>query len=372
MGELIDSYLNQNITHHERIKMAITAYFFLHLWKYHIETLSNFYPSYISISRNFLAMQTFNIMISLVESLVLLIKIHQDYYKDIPLLPWKYGTESCEHIFNISCQFCSDFNYLEIIQIVTKINQYLRSVKSDDLIFRKEKKMREGYDFNEYEEINLIGDNLECLHYWPSDTEIDNAIKVGYEKAVHLAKYLEMIAIPNNAHYFAIYKRFSTLQLEDFWDDNPKFKYTDDEVVNNNSINIFQSINCAISKLSNQESQEEPDPSDSDIASSLKKNYGTCQVIVKHIKKLPNVLWYPNHHKDFDYLLDDGLLNIEYFLNSRQYHDAYSNRKLECKNILLKNHNSKIDGEFDINKASGLVSYLTKNDSIFNKSRENQ
>ncbi|PKK77632.1 hypothetical protein RhiirC2_652996 [Rhizophagus irregularis] len=167
-------------------------------------------------------MQTFNIMISLVESLVLLIKIHRDYYKNILLLPWKYGTESCEHIFGISCQFCADFNYLEIVQMIPKINQYLRSVKSDDLTFKKEKKVSIiyfliifilqlhdlfilGYDFNEYGEINLIDDNLECLRYWPSDTEIDNAIKVGYEKAVHLAKYLEMTAIPHDAHYFAIY-----------------------------------------------------------------------------------------------------------------------------------------------------------------------
>ncbi|PKC13786.1 hypothetical protein RhiirA5_259362, partial [Rhizophagus irregularis] len=62
-----------------------------------------------------------------------LIKIHRDYYKNIPLLPWKHGTESCEHIFGISQQFRSDFNYLEILQMVPKINQYLRSVQSDNL-----------------------------------------------------------------------------------------------------------------------------------------------------------------------------------------------------------------------------------------------
>ncbi|RGB23054.1 hypothetical protein C1646_822277 [Rhizophagus diaphanus] len=88
---------------------------------YHIETLSDLYSSYISISKNFLAMQTFNITINLVESLVLLIKIHRDYYKNIPLLPWKYGTKSCEHIFGISQQFHSDFNYLEILQMSMSI-----------------------------------------------------------------------------------------------------------------------------------------------------------------------------------------------------------------------------------------------------------
>ncbi|CAG8804421.1 2341_t:CDS:2, partial [Gigaspora rosea] len=109
MGELIDSYLNRNITHYERIEMVMTTYFFLHLWKYHVETLSTIYPSYISVFKNFLSMQTFNIMISLVEFLVLLVKIHRDYYEDIHLLPWKH----------------------EILQIVPKIGQYFRTVQSD-------------------------------------------------------------------------------------------------------------------------------------------------------------------------------------------------------------------------------------------------
>lgn len=74
-----------------------------------------------------------------------------------------------------------------------------------------------GYNFNEYEEINLSDNNIECLRYWPSDVEIDNAISTGYERAIHLARYLEMTAIPNDAHYFNIHKRFLTSQLEDFW-----------------------------------------------------------------------------------------------------------------------------------------------------------
>ncbi|PKC16096.1 hypothetical protein RhiirA5_257139, partial [Rhizophagus irregularis] len=36
MGELIDSYLNREIIPLERIKMSMTAFFFLQLWKKHI------------------------------------------------------------------------------------------------------------------------------------------------------------------------------------------------------------------------------------------------------------------------------------------------------------------------------------------------
>ncbi|RIA99884.1 hypothetical protein C2G38_1994957, partial [Gigaspora rosea] len=147
-GELIDSYLNRHITHQERVEMAMTAYFFLHLWKYHTETLRAVTSySYISISKNFLAMQTFNIMISLVKSLVLLIKIHRDYYENIPLLPWKHGTESCEHIFEVAHQFRSDFTFLEILQMVPKISQYFRSIQSEHLLFRKKK---------QYVKVNII------------------------------------------------------------------------------------------------------------------------------------------------------------------------------------------------------------------------
>ncbi|PKY40763.1 hypothetical protein RhiirA4_454203 [Rhizophagus irregularis] len=159
------------------------------------------------------------------------------------------------------------------------------------------------------------------------------------------AKYLEITVIPYDAHYFAIHKRLPILQLEDFWDDNPKFRYTDDdEEINNDNLNISQSINCAVSKLSNQESQEESNSSNLDISSLLKKNYGTCQIIVEHIRYFMN----------FDYLLNNGLLNIEHFLNLRQHHDVYLNRKLKRKNILLKNYNNKTDSEFDINKAKNL------------------
>ncbi|CAB4434860.1 unnamed protein product [Rhizophagus irregularis] len=261
MGELLDSYLNQNITHNERIEMAMTAYFFLHLWKYHIETLNNLYPSYVSISKNFLATQTFNIMISLVESLVLLIKIHRDYYK---IFLYYYG--------NMAFESC--------------------------------------YDFNEYDEIDLLGDNLKCLRYWPSDTEIDNAIGISYKKAIHLARYLGMT-------------------LENSWDSNDDSN--DDNEFNDDSLSISQ----------------------------------------KQIQKLPDVLWYANYSDEYNYTLDNGSLNVEYFLNLRQQH-SYSNRKLERKRVLENNDENCILNELNINKASSLVSYLSKNDFQSVKSRENR
>ncbi|CAB4402243.1 unnamed protein product [Rhizophagus irregularis] len=77
--EMIDSYLNRDIAPLERIRMVMTGYFFLHLWRIHIEFLSQKYPHFISLRQNFLANQSFAILTSLCESIVLLVKAHHCY-----------------------------------------------------------------------------------------------------------------------------------------------------------------------------------------------------------------------------------------------------------------------------------------------------
>ncbi|CAG8842283.1 45789_t:CDS:1, partial [Gigaspora margarita] len=73
-----------------------------------------------------------------------------------------------------------------------------------------------GYDFNEHKEITFLDNNHKCLYYWPSNIEIDDTINTSYKRAIHLARHLKMTSIPNDAYYFNIYKKYPTLQLEDF------------------------------------------------------------------------------------------------------------------------------------------------------------
>lgn len=141
---MIDSYLNRTITPIERIRMVMTGYFFLHLWRFHINTLARKYPDFINIHRNFLADQTFVILSSLGESMVLLVKAHREYYPHIPLLPWLHGTEPCEHFFGMARQINSDFDFAEIIQMLPKIMQYSKALRSEKLVFEKEKSVRQG------------------------------------------------------------------------------------------------------------------------------------------------------------------------------------------------------------------------------------
>jgi hypothetical protein len=143
----LDSYLNREISHFERIKMATRAYFFLHLWRFHIETIAHLYPDHVSLAHNFLAPQSFNIFTSLAESLLLLIKIHREFYSTYPLLPWKHGTEACEHFFGIARQLHNDFKYNDILNLVPKITHYTKSIKAGNIALNKEKTVREGMFF---------------------------------------------------------------------------------------------------------------------------------------------------------------------------------------------------------------------------------
>jgi len=113
--ELMDSYLNYDIAPIECIQMTITAYFFLHLWKIHIKTLIQKYSDFITLQINFLVNQSFAIFILLAESIVLLVKAHREFYSQIPLLLWIYGSELCEYFFGIACQINADFDFTELI-----------------------------------------------------------------------------------------------------------------------------------------------------------------------------------------------------------------------------------------------------------------
>ena len=119
------------------------GFFFLHLWQFHIKTLAHKYPDFININQNFLASQTFSILTSLSQSIVLLVKAHREYYSQVPLILWMHGTEPCEHFFGIARQINPDFDFAEIIQMLPKISQYTKALRNKNLSFEKGKSVCE-------------------------------------------------------------------------------------------------------------------------------------------------------------------------------------------------------------------------------------
>jgi hypothetical protein len=73
------------------------------------------------MQRSIISIQSYDIFISMAESLVMLIKIHQEFYSNYPLFLWEYGTEALEHIFGISRQVVADFNFYEFYKIQKRV-----------------------------------------------------------------------------------------------------------------------------------------------------------------------------------------------------------------------------------------------------------
>ena len=84
---------------------------------------------------------------SLCELLVLLIKAHCEYYLRILFLPWFYGSESIEHFFGIPRQLNPDFDFADLIQMLPKISQYTKALRSKKLVVDQEKTVRQGKIF---------------------------------------------------------------------------------------------------------------------------------------------------------------------------------------------------------------------------------
>ncbi|CAG8647706.1 11451_t:CDS:2, partial [Scutellospora calospora] len=200
------------------------------------------------------------------------------------------------------------------------------------------------YDFNEYEEFNLLDDDLELRH-------------------------LEMNSIPNDAYYFNIHKKFPNSQLEDFWNEDLSLETVNNDEYNMDcSLPISHCISNAISEINrNQEFN-----SSSRLELPLERIYETCQIIIERIQKLPEIPWFPNDSRS-EIILDNDLLNIEFLLELRRHHDAHSEKNLVRIKFSSKDDNKRnVLSRLNINKASSLVSHLTKNDFILTKSRENR
>ncbi|CAJ0836624.1 19587_t:CDS:2 [Entrophospora sp. SA101] len=156
-GELFDGYLNRTICHKTRIIMVMRAYFFLNVWKEYLNNCANIYSQkWYSFNKSCISIHSWKIFGSLAESMVLLVLAYRNYYSNYPFLLWEHGTESIEHLF------------------------------------------AEGYIFD-IDGSTLSNNDIEILCQWPTDNEIDDAVRIAYENAVSFTKLLKMNCISSSS-----------------------------------------------------------------------------------------------------------------------------------------------------------------------------
>ena len=76
--------------------------------------------------------------------MVLLVKAYRDFYNQYPLISWIHGSEACEHFFDAAWQVNTDFDFMELLEMVPKIGHYTKALNSKKIFFNKEKSVRKG------------------------------------------------------------------------------------------------------------------------------------------------------------------------------------------------------------------------------------
>ncbi|KAI0067574.1 hypothetical protein BV25DRAFT_1876116 [Artomyces pyxidatus] len=167
MGELVDAWQNRNISHVERAKMAMRTRFTLMAWRTHVVQ----HPDYRT-DVQFISRESFDIFVTLCDSLIELIIAYRKFYPSYPFLPWLHSTEVCEHIFGILRQLKADFTYADMLYLEPKLSVLLMGAFQNLSPQEQVNEVAEGYHHTYF---NVRGLDLAKLMIWPSDEELATA-----------------------------------------------------------------------------------------------------------------------------------------------------------------------------------------------------
>ncbi|EGF98144.1 uncharacterized protein MELLADRAFT_96134 [Melampsora larici-populina 98AG31] len=190
VGELVDSWLNKKIRHHERIRSAWTAGFFMRRWKAYLQKREKETNGLMSFHQNCISHAGFKIFSTLPKSLLALIIAHRDYYSGFPLFPWKHGTEPCEHIFGWMRVISPRFSVLDARFMMPKIHAVVKSAMSGRIKIPPSEHLHSGYQYAFGDEEDA--ENFRLLQTWPTNSEIAHELTIANQIANSLAELAGM------------------------------------------------------------------------------------------------------------------------------------------------------------------------------------
>lgn len=188
IGELIDSWLNQSSTPAERLLSAFTSHFFLRRWQEYLKERQQDTPGLMSAERNGMSHQAVKTFLKLALSLLSLIIAHREYYPGHPFMPWKHGTEACEHIFGWMRKLLEDFCVLDARQMMPKIHTIVKNVMEKKIKMPSSECIHSGY---QHSFDNFSGDNSRLYDY-PTDAEIYKILHIAQKRAESLITFTGM------------------------------------------------------------------------------------------------------------------------------------------------------------------------------------
>ncbi|KAJ2915314.1 hypothetical protein MD484_g5089, partial [Candolleomyces efflorescens] len=193
LGELVDAWQNRRIGHLARAKMVMRARFFLMAWRSHIVA----HPEH-SVNIHFISRESFDIFITLCDSLLSLFIVYRKYHPGFPLLPWLHSTESCEHAFGVLRKVKPDFTYADMLAIEPKMAVLMSGAFKDLTESEKANRTAAGYYHTYYKAHGL---DLKVLVCMPTDLELAAASNTAAQEASQLLSSLGVSAAKMIAKY---------------------------------------------------------------------------------------------------------------------------------------------------------------------------
>ena len=180
-GELVDAYQSRTMSHLERVKVALRAQFFKDQWKKFLKD-AGYAPG-----RHFISNEASDIIYIMVNGIIGLVYIHHDILKRrFPLLPWRNGSETNEHVFGFIRDLVPDFTMLDVLRLVPKLGVRLMAAckRKNKADFRR---AAAGYSHT-YSEANDA--DMHFLTIFPTDAEIASASQTAFDESTMLWELL--------------------------------------------------------------------------------------------------------------------------------------------------------------------------------------
>lgn len=191
MGELCDAWLNRTASPSERILSAFTSHFFLDRWRDYLYERQEDSPGLMSADRNGVSHQSIKTFLSLSFSLLGLIIAHREHYPQFPFMPWKHGTEACEHIFGWMRHIMPDFTVLDARQMMPKIFTIIKNIIEKKISMPTPESNQSGYQYPCSEGQDGSEFNMDFFLY-PTDNEIKYLLLIAKNRANTLIQFVGM------------------------------------------------------------------------------------------------------------------------------------------------------------------------------------
>ncbi|KAH7919930.1 hypothetical protein BV22DRAFT_1199252 [Leucogyrophana mollusca] len=178
LGELIDAWQNRNISHVVRAKMVMRARFFLMAWQSHVAQNPDHNAQINLISR-----ESYDIFVTLCDSLLQLVLVYRRYYPTYPLLPWMHSTEPCEHIFGLLRHLKKDFNFADMLLLERKLQALMVGAFQHLTPEEQANQTAAGYHHTYFNAPDL---DTAALMTWPTDSELEKASNEAFKEVTQL------------------------------------------------------------------------------------------------------------------------------------------------------------------------------------------